>query len=280
MRPREFIAGPCICGGHSRISLTTQDVVRRQTTDEFWTPASASAAINPSSCKRPALAAALRCTRQHGDFGACADIVIYPGCVLLCKATTPRTPCPLNARSRNMQTWSRYRASFNTLRDIAQKRTNHMPNIAAILKQEITRLARKETRSLTKSSYRAIAQFRRDIAELKRRNSKAEAAIARLERLIGEAGAPKPAKAGIGKVRFTVRSVRSQRKRLGISAADYGKLIGVTGHTVYKWEHGASKPRTAQLAALSALRGLGKREAKQRLEQLDGMAPKGRKRTR
>ncbi len=154
-----------------------------------------------------------------------------------------------------------------------------MPNIAAILKQEITRLARKETRSLTKSSYRAIVQFRRDIAELKRRNSKAEAAIARLERLIGEAGAPKPAEAGIGKVRFTVRSVRSQRKRLGISAADYGKLIGVTGHTVYKWEHGDSKPRTAQLAALSALRGLGKREAKQRLEQLDGMAPKGRKRT-
>jgi len=103
-----------------------------------------------------------------------------------------------------MQTWSRYRASFNTLRDIAQKRSNHMPNIAAILKQEITRLARKETRSLTKSSYRAIVQFRRDIAELKRRNSKAEAAIARLERLIGEAGAPKPAEAGIGKVRFTV----------------------------------------------------------------------------
>ena len=154
-----------------------------------------------------------------------------------------------------------------------------MPNIATILKQEITRLARKEARSLTKSLYRASAQFRRDIAELKRRSSKAQAEIARLERLTREAVPPKAAEAGTEKVRFTVTSVKSQRKRLGISAADYGKLIGVTAHTVYKWEHGASKPRRAQLAALAAVRSLGKREAKKRLEQPRGKASKGRKKT-
>lgn len=152
-----------------------------------------------------------------------------------------------------------------------------MPNIAAILKQEITRLARKEARSLTKSLYRASAQFRRDIAELKRRSSKAQAEVARLERLASEAVPPKAAEAGTEKIRFTVASVKSQRKRLGISAADYGKLIGVTAHTVYKWEHRASKPRRAQLVALAALRSLGKTEAKKRLEQLRGKASKGRK---
>ena len=152
-----------------------------------------------------------------------------------------------------------------------------MPNIAAVLKQQITRVARREIRGLTKSLHKASVQFRRDIAELKRRNSRAQAEIARLERLNRGALAPKMTEADTADVRFTVRSVKSQRKRLGISAADYGKLIGVTPHTVYKWEHGASKPRRTQLAGLAALRSLGKKEAKKRLEQLGGKASKGRK---
>lgn len=81
--------------------------------------------------------------------------------------------------------------------------------------------------------------------------------------------------AGEGKaIRFRAGGVTSQRKRLGLSAADYGKLIGVSGVTVYKWEHGGSRPRKAQLAALAAIRGLGKGEAMERLAQ---MGTKGRK---
>ncbi len=152
-----------------------------------------------------------------------------------------------------------------------------MPNIAAILKQEISRVSRREVRSLTKSLYRASAQFRRDIAELKRQNAKAQAEIARLGRLNGRAVPPKGGDADTEKVRFTVRSVKSQRKRLGVSAAEYGKLIGVTAATVYKWEHGASRPRNAQLASVASLRGLGRREVKQRLQQLEGNASKSRK---
>jgi len=152
-----------------------------------------------------------------------------------------------------------------------------LPNIAAILKQEISRVARREVRSLTKSLHKASAQFRRDIAELKRRNSKAQAEIARLGRSNGFALPLKATEADAEEFRFTVRSVKSQRKRLGISAAAYAKLIGVTAHTVYSWEHGASRPRRSQLAALAALRGLGKKEVQQRLEQLHGKATKRRK---
>lgn len=151
-----------------------------------------------------------------------------------------------------------------------------MPNLAAALKQEITRLARRESRSLTKSLHRASAQFRRDIAELKRRNSKAQAEIARLKGQVLKGVSAPITEADTAKVRFTVRSVKSQRKRLAISAAQYGKLVGVTAHTVYKWEHGASRPGKAQVAALAALRSLGKKEAKQRLEQLGGKDPKRR----
>jgi DNA-binding transcriptional regulator YiaG len=63
---------------------------------------------------------------------------------------------------------------------------------------------------------------------------------------------------------------------MGISAADFGKLTGVTGHTIYKWEHGTSHPRRAQLSALASIRRLGKREALARLEQMRERAPKRR----
>ena len=152
-----------------------------------------------------------------------------------------------------------------------------MPNIAAVLKEEIIRLARKEVRTQTKSIAKASAQYRRDIAELKRQNSKAKAVIARLQRQVPKAVPGAVAEAETAKLRFTSKGIASQRKRLGISAAAYGKLIGITGHTVYKWEHGTSRPRKAQVTKLAGLRGLGKREAMARLEQLGKKASKGRK---
>ena len=69
-------------------------------------------------------------------------------------------------------------------------------------------------------------------------------------------------------VRFSARSVKAQRSRLGLSAADYGKLVGVSGLTIYNWEHDKSRPRQAQLAALVAVRGIGKREALLKLAEL------------
>jgi len=52
---------------------------------------------------------------------------------------------------------------------------------------------------------------------------------------------------------------------LNLSAADYGKLIGVSALTIYHWESGKSRPRKAQLAVLTAVRGIGKREALKRI---------------
>ena len=70
-------------------------------------------------------------------------------------------------------------------------------------------------------------------------------------------------------IRYSARSVRAQRKRLGLSAEQYGRLVGVSGLTIYHWEHGKARPRKAQLAALIAVRGIGKRDALKRLETLD-----------
>ena len=155
-----------------------------------------------------------------------------------------------------------------------------MSNIAAILKQEITRLARREARSLTKAVNKTSARFRKDIAELKRANTKANAEISRLQREVRNGVAAPIAESDAETIRFSAASVKAQRKRLGLAAADFGKLIGVTGHTVYSWEKGASRPRSAQLSAFGALRNMGKREVNERLEALRVKAPKGQKKAK
>ena len=159
-------------------------------------------------------------------------------------------------------------------------RSKCMRNTAEMLQQDIKRLARREARSLTKSLSKASAQFRRAIAELKRQVAKAHAEIGRLQRQVLKGFGAPVAEVDTEKVRYSARSVTAQRKRLGISAAEFGKLIGVTAHTIYAWEHATSKPRKAQLAAFAALRGLGKTEAKVRLEQLSVKSVKWRKKKR
>jgi DNA-binding transcriptional regulator YiaG len=151
-----------------------------------------------------------------------------------------------------------------------------MPNLAVTFRQEITRLARREIRSQTQGLRKASAQFRKDIAELKRHASKLKSEVARLERQVGKEVAPKITEVDLAKVRFAAKSVVAHRRTLRLSAADYGKLVGVTGHTVYKWEHGTSRPRRAQLSAFASIRRLGKTEALARLQQMRDKAPKRR----
>ena len=142
-----------------------------------------------------------------------------------------------------------------------------MPNIVAVLRSEITRLARKETRTHTKNLQKASAQYRRAVAALKRDVAQLRAELARLKRSAAQPSVPKAEGDAVPRVRFTAKGLKSQRARIGLSAADYGKLIGVTGHTVYSWEGGASKPRAAQLASIASIRGIGKRDAMNRLAQ-------------
>jgi len=57
----------------------------------------------------------------------------------------------------------------------------------------------------------------------------------------------------------------ANRKRLGLSAADFGLLVGATGQSVYAWESGKAKPKPEALAAIASLRGIGKLEAETKL---------------
>jgi DNA-binding transcriptional regulator YiaG len=154
-----------------------------------------------------------------------------------------------------------------------------MSNLAVALKDEIRRLARKEIKTQTGTTARAVAQYRREIAALKRRIRDQEKRITFLEGQERKR-VPDVAESLNGSTRFSARSAKAQRRRTGLSAADYAKLVGVSPLTIYNWEQGKSRPRRGQFAALVALRGLGKREAQAKLGLLKAADGKPRKRRR
>ena len=148
-----------------------------------------------------------------------------------------------------------------------------MPNIASVLKDEICRLARKEAKAQVDTAKQAVAKYRGEVAQLKGALGRQEKEIKALKKQMQQPqGQSQPAETPLDGVRFSARSVRSQRQRLGLSADAYGKLVGVSGLTIYNWENGKARPRNAQLAALIAVRGIGKREALAKLDEREATA--------
>ena len=152
-----------------------------------------------------------------------------------------------------------------------------MPNIAVVLRDEIARLARKELRSQTEGLKKASAQYRRDIAALKRQVVELERQVSLLGGLVLKKPPVAPASTAAARVRFTAKGLRAQRKRLGLSAADYAQLVGVSPQSIYNWEREITRPRKEQIAILVALRTIGKREAQARLRLLAKQQPNAKK---
>jgi DNA-binding transcriptional regulator YiaG len=140
-----------------------------------------------------------------------------------------------------------------------------VPNIAVMLKEEITRLARKETRQQLETLRKASAQYRSDIASLKRDVAKLAQQAVRLHKTVARAGDGSTNGAKPEALRFVAKGLRAHRSRLGLSAAKYASLAGVSAQAIYNWESGASRPRASQMSTLANLRRLGKREANARL---------------
>ena len=142
-----------------------------------------------------------------------------------------------------------------------------MANLASVLKAEIARLARKETKAQLDPLRKANAGYRRDIAALKREVADLSRRLKATSRATAKAAksaadAPENGR----KLRFQAKGLKSHREKLGLSAAEYGALAGVSAQSIYNWEAGKSTPRQTQVAALAELRGMGKREAAKRLE--------------
>lgn len=143
-----------------------------------------------------------------------------------------------------------------------------MPNLASVLKDEIARLARKEVRAELATLKKQTAQYRRDIAALKRKTDAQERELNFLRKQEKKRLTEEPSKAEGEEVRFSPKWLKSHRKKLGLSAEKYAKLIDVSPLSVYNWEQGKATPRAAQKAKLASIRGIGKRDAEKRLEMM------------
>lgn len=141
-----------------------------------------------------------------------------------------------------------------------------MPNIGTLLKDEISRLCRREIRKTVASVKKTSAAYRRDIAALKRQVAVLQKRSASLEKRTSVAGGGKIPSPPDRPVRFVAKGLRSLRSRLGLSAPQLALLLGVSEQSVYNWETKKATPRKEQLAAIIAMRGIGKREAQQRLD--------------
>jgi len=148
-----------------------------------------------------------------------------------------------------------------------------MANVAKVLKEEISRISRKEAKSAVDPVGKSQTTLKKAVADLKKR-------VALLEkeskRLVGamkkeKQATPESVPGETSKARITSKGIRSLRSKLRLSQADFAKLLGATPHSVYLWEkkEGALKLRDKTKAALLAIRGLGAREATERLAETE-----------
>ncbi|QQE10548.1 helix-turn-helix transcriptional regulator [Planctomycetota bacterium] len=147
-----------------------------------------------------------------------------------------------------------------------------MPNIQQILKEEISRLARKEIKVQMSGTMKQVAGYRKEIAALKREITALQRKIITLEKQEKRGREAKVEAAADGQVAvkgISGKRIASKRKALKLSAADFAKLVGASMQSVYFWEQGRTKPRATQLAKLHDLMTIGKREANRRLEEME-----------
>lgn len=138
-----------------------------------------------------------------------------------------------------------------------------MSNIIKELKAEISRLARKEAKAVVSPVRKASATYRSLIASLRKQIASLQKEVAGLKRAI-----PAPNKVlstktePEGRFWITGKGVRTLRKRLGLTQAVFGKLVGVTPNAVVLWERKDGKIglRKATAGRLQEIKGKGKRE--------------------
>ena len=130
-----------------------------------------------------------------------------------------------------------------------------MATLSTALREEVGTVAKKELRRQTASSDKALARCECDLAALKGQVQGLRRALSSLpppspgssgaRKKSRQVASPQPASkvsapsAGpLPRGQLSSEALKAHRERLGLSAERYGKLIGVSGLTIYHWERG------------------------------------------
>jgi len=152
----------------------------------------------------------------------------------------------------------------------SQRKEIAMPNVMSVLKQEISRLARKEAKAMVAPVRKPSGATRKALADLKRRIGELEKETRRLGNLLAQVPVPQEEKAAGAGTWISGKGVRSLRHRLGLSQVEMAKLVGVTPNAVCMWERkpGMLRLRAKTKASVMAIRHWGAREAKAKLAEM------------
>jgi len=141
-----------------------------------------------------------------------------------------------------------------------------MPKLEQVLRSEIIRLAEKQIRA-------TCGPLARDVRELRRRVSQLNKTVVALDKMRAALDAKRAAEGTkleapeeqVKAARLSPLLIKKLRERLGLSQGQLACLVGVSRQAMAFWELGKSRPQGQNRAALVALRGVGRREAKRML---------------
>jgi DNA-binding transcriptional regulator YiaG len=141
-----------------------------------------------------------------------------------------------------------------------------MTSIARLLRETVERAAKKQARAETEALRKASARHRKTIADLSTRLKGMERELALIRRQMSSAsvGAGRDTS---GNLRFSAKGLQSLRKKLALSKTECGRLLGVSGRMIGQWENGLARPTGKQVGGIAAIRTIGKREVRMRLEE-------------
>ncbi len=108
-----------------------------------------------------------------------------------------------------------------------------MSSIATLLKAEISRINRREIRTEVLPLRKASAAYRREIAALKREVQGLRRQTSLLVKRTTTQAKAVDAEGSTSPLRFVAKGLRSLRTRLGLSAPDLARLLGVSDQSIY-----------------------------------------------
>jgi len=142
-----------------------------------------------------------------------------------------------------------------------------MLDVGKVLKDEISRLARKEAKQVAEPLMKRTQELRNTLRAQRQEIAALRKELARKQDKITKslivAGSVKNGQEP--KVRIRSESFISHRKRFRLSQREMALLLGVSPLTISHWELGKSSPRDQNRSAFAELRNMSAREVKERL---------------
>lgn len=144
-----------------------------------------------------------------------------------------------------------------------------MPNVAQVLKEEISRVAKKEARTLIQPLTKQIRDLKATVRDQKQQISQLEKKLSnKPENVVDGQIVPEEVDESAN-IRIPKGSIKKVRDRFNITQREMALLLNVSPLTISHWELDKSSPRGKNKIAFAELRSMGLMEVKARLETLE-----------